>query len=884
VADFIPPIVVDIISRATGFKAGVDKAKADMAGLSASAEKDTQKVSAASQDMESDVKGHTAKTGSHFSGMASTIGTAMLGTGAAIGAAAYEGVRASADFETAMTQLVTGAGEAEKNIGLVSSGIQAMAATVGQTPAELAKGMYLIESAGYHGAAGLSVLKSAAEGAATGGAQMSDVANVLTTAMHDYAIPASHSNAVTSALIQTVALGKTHLGELSTAMGSVMPAASAMGVSFADVTGAMSTMTLAGVTAHRAGQNLAFMLRALGAPGKAAQSAMDTVHIGAQHLKDIMSKQGVGAALEYVQEMIGKKFPAGSVAATQALKDITGGAAGYNTALMLTGKNAATFAANTKQIGAVLAGPTKSVQGFAKVQKDVGFQFDQLKAQMSSSLVSIGTAIMPAVTAMMPVVTKALSTVMSAVGPALKAIMPAVMSVVGAIAPVLNAAMPAITGVFSTLGPIITNAIKDLMPVVKPLLGIFGALVGEVGKVLGPVLTALAPTFKLLGQAIGEVFTQMQNSGVLDMLAGAMAKIAPLLAGLLDQLIKALLPVLPSLVNLFKSFVTMGIGVWITELGILIPMFVSFAKALAPIITAVAGFASRLMALGPVKKVILGIVSAMIAWKGITIAATIAQNIAKAATIGWSIVTKAAAAAQWLFNAALDANPIGLVVIAIAALVAGVIYAYNHFKVFRDVVKGVFDWLKGAVVTVIHFVGDHWKLILGVLTGPIGLAVLFISSHFKQIVSFVSGLPGKIASAAKGMWDGMKDAFRSAIDWVIGAWNGLKFAINVPGVKIFGHRIGGEHIGFGVPQIPLLAEGGLITSGGLAIVGDQGPEALSLPAGAQVAPLTGRAAGAGAKGGLTIENLNINGRSRTDAEIVNDMWLRLRPHLTAPAY
>jgi phage-related protein len=272
-------------------------------------------------------------------------------------------------------------------------------------------------------------------------------------------------------------------------------------------------------------------------------------------------------------------------------------------------------------------------------------------------------------------------------------------------------------------------------------------------------------------------------------------------------------------------------------------------------------------------------------------AIAIAQDIAKVATVGWSIVTKAAAAAQWLFNAALDANPIGLVVIAIAALVAGVIYAYNHFKVFRDVVKGVFDWLKGAVVTVIHFVGDHWKLILGVLTGPIGLAVLFISSHFNQIVSFVSGLPGKIASAAKGMWDAIKNEFKSVLDFVIRGWNSIAFKlpkVQIPSwvPVIGGDKWGGETIR--MPPIPLLAAGGMVTGSGLAIVGEQGPEALALPAGAQVSPLTGQAAGAAtrqAKGGLTIEgDVVINGSNQTNAQIVNDLYLRLRPYLTAPAY
>jgi TP901 family phage tail tape measure protein len=61
----------------------------------------------------------------------------------------------------------------------------------------------------------------------------------------------------------------------------------------------------------------------------------------------------------------------------------------------------------------------------------------------------------------------------------------------------------------------------------------------------------------------------------------------------------------------------------------------------------------------------------------------------KTATAAWTAV-------QWALNAAMDANPVSLVIIAIAALVAGVIYAYKHFKGFRDVVDNVGRAIKKA--------------------------------------------------------------------------------------------------------------------------------------------------------------------------------------------
>jgi hypothetical protein len=69
------------------------------------------------------------------------------------------------------------------------------------------------------------------------------------------------------------------------------------------------------------------------------------------------------------------------------------------------------------------------------------------------------------------------------------------------------------------------------------------------------------------------------------------------------------------------------------------------------------------------------------------------------------------------------------------------------------------------------------------------------------------------------MFDGIKDAFKSAMNWVISKWNDLAFTIptvdtHIPGVG----KVGGFTIG--TPDIPLLARGGFITNGAQAIVGE----------------------------------------------------------------
>lgn len=65
-------------------------------------------------------------------------------------------------------------------------------------------------------------------------------------------------------------------------------------------------------------------------------------------------------------------------------------------------------------------------------------------------------------------------------------------------------------------------------------------------------------------------------------------------------------------------------------------------------------------------------------------------------------VNKVVSVAQWALNAAMDANPIGLITLAIAGLVVGVVELYKHFKPFRNLVNGTFKAIGKAI-------GSWWK-------------------------------------------------------------------------------------------------------------------------------------------------------------------------------
>lgn len=70
----------------------------------------------------------------------------------------------------------------------------------------------------------------------------------------------------------------------------------------------------------------------------------------------------------------------------------------------------------------------------------------------------------------------------------------------------------------------------------------------------------------------------------------------------------------------------------------------------------------------------------------------------------WAAALKVAAVAQGLLNLAMTANPIGLIVVAVAALAAGLIYAYKHSETFRDIVDNTWKVIQEAVMSAWAFI------------------------------------------------------------------------------------------------------------------------------------------------------------------------------------
>jgi phage-related protein len=283
---------------------------------------------------------------------------------------------------------------------------------------------------------------------------------------------------------------------------------------------------------------------------------------------------------------------------------------------------------------------------------------------------------------------------------------------------------------------------------------------------------------------------------------------------------------------------------------------------LLPVVSTLMDLFSRYSAvIIPVGLALVGLVVAVKAYQ-------LAQTLASAATGVWTAI-------QAVFNVVMAANPILLVVLAIAALVAAVVLAYMKVGWFRDFVdasfdaivaafgwvrdaaKAVFNWIsdnwpilltilmgpfglaiafvvknfdsiRDAVAAVFNWVRDNWPLLLAILTGPIGLAVLAVVRNFDTIKDAVTGVYNWIrdkfnaiadfilgvVDRVAGVGSSIADAIKGPLNAVIRGWNGIEFTL--PAVDWGPVHVGGQT--FGTPNIPTLARGGMVLRTGMALV------------------------------------------------------------------
>jgi phage-related protein len=277
----------------------------------------------------------------------------------------------------------------------------------------------------------------------------------------------------------------------------------------------------------------------------------------------------------------------------------------------------------------------------------------------------------------------------------------------------------------SNVAPLIAQINDELLPALGRLVGAFA---GQGG--LGPAMIHAAA-------ALADLFAEMDFSA-LTLFAQAIATIA-----------KGILWVnqnVPGASFLISSLLTSFLGFKL--LGPVFGMVAGGAKAFSWI----KGAATMTGELTTAQKYFGGIVLPMLRTLGGYLLGPL-----KFAINGIGIALKAA----------FVTTPIGWIVLAVIALVAAVIYAWNHFQWFRDAVMAVWNAIKVAAQAVGSFFVDLWNTVVGKVVAV-----------WNTMVAIFTGVVNVIVSIAMWIWDhGLKQVVSIIVTAFQVAWSIIVFIV-----------------------------------------------------------------------------------------------------------
>lgn len=321
----------------------------------------------------------------------------------------------------------------------------------------------------------------------------------------------------------------------------------------------------------------------------------------------------------------------------------------------------------------------------------------------------------------------------------------------GPIAEVLTEVTGLLEPMVDTLGGALKDAVSALLPALPPLAQTFGALI-----------EALAPLLPVIAEMV---------SGLIQALAPALTTIIEALTPVIETVADALMPVFEEISPILADVAAMIAEVLVTALDALAPYLPQLFEALGMVVQALLPLLPPLLELGmSLMPLLTGAIQIL------------APIIVKVAEIFGNIV---GILADMLIPVI---ETLTGVMTTIATFISDVfVGAFNLGKDAIDGVIAVFGWLKDKAGEVLGWVGDK-------ITGFIGI---------------VGDMGGKIKNAASGMWDGIKDAFKAAINWIITKWNDFRLVIGGKTIETFFGDIDLPTITLDTPNIPTLSGGGV---------------------------------------------------------------------------
>lgn len=442
----------------------------------------------------------------------STLGRTMTMMAAPIVAVGAYSVKTAANFQRSMLLIRTQAGASQAELQNMSKALLNLAPAVGTSTSDLSSGLYHLESAGYRGKTALDALRTAAEGAQIGGANLTDTTTAMTAVMVAGFKGVHTLQGAMGALNATVGAGDMTMQDLNDALSTgLLGTVRQLGLQVNDAGAALAVLGDNNIRGAAAATRLRMGLMQLVKPSAAAQKVLSSLGLAPLQLaSDLRKPNGLLVMLEDLRSHL---QGLSKVQQTSDLASIFGG--GRNSAAMLLLINQ--MGRLQQKYKDVALGASGFGKAWQETQKNVSFQWAKLKATAQVALIHLGNALMPIVTKYLPPLVNGIKSVIGWFTHLPKPILSVVVAITAFLAiggPILMffgslaTNVGAIIGLLGKLGVTV-----EALPILGELAAIGGAIYllithfKQVKKVVSEVFGAMWNVIKTVGHAIGSFFS-----------------------------------------------------------------------------------------------------------------------------------------------------------------------------------------------------------------------------------------------------------------------------------------------------------------------------------------------------------------------------------------
>ena len=704
-----------------------------------------------------------AEANKKFSGIKAGVavaGAAIAGATTAAVAFGKTSLDAAAKFETGMSNVATlldgDTVTVNKRIAEMGDGIMDIAKKTGLATDDLSNGMYQIVSALGDSADATSQLEVAAKAAKAGGATTVDAINLLSAVTKGYGDTSGEAWSKASDLaFQTVKLGQTSFPELAASMGKVVPIASALNISQEELFGSFATLTgVTGSTAEVATQ-MKSVFSGLMTPSTALSEKIG--ELGYESANAMLDQLGLIGTLDKLSAACGDD--------KQAVAKLFSSVEAQTAVLALAGSQTENWVQKTE---AMAGAADATSNAFDRQTDNLQGKLDKMKQVFETFKIRVGNILIPIVT---NIVDKAIPKIEKA----FDTLMPILSDVYTSAKPVIEAFGNAIPGALQIAGDIMSGVFNAIKIVIPPVISLVKFL-GENFSWIGPIAAGLATGIGVLTAAIkiNSVITAISANGfkawaASTKIAGAATKI---FAGA-QKVLNAVMSANP-------------IGIVIAAVVALGTAFVLLYKKCEPFRNFINGIGAW------IKKTFVSVVE----WFR-TLPAVFGNIFTSA---GNSIKNAFNAVVNWFKNIPqVFSNIFSGISSAVSNMVTSI---GERFPVLGT----IFQTVQGMVAPYIDGIKNAISSIKNVFTSLIDFVKNVFTGNWAGAWESVKNIFGNAFSALTGLVKAPLNAVISLINSAIGGLNKLHISIPdwVPG-------LGGKEFGISIPQIPMLATGGIAT-------------------------------------------------------------------------